>query len=99
MVHSFFPAHTASHLHTSIKPVASTKELSKDVKENRPETLEFKMTPSVDRLTDFKASYTGTYNSEGKLAMISNKMIVYVQPSAFIRDKLVPSHLVANYTA
>ncbi len=99
MVQSFNPAHTTNLLQMSIRPVASTKDSLIGARENRQETLEFKMTPSVDRLTDFKATYTGTYNSEGKLALISNKMIVYVQPSAFIRDKLVPSHLVANYTA
>ncbi len=57
-------------------------------------TLEFKLMPSVERLNKSEEQLTGTYNNQGKLGLISNSVIVYVQPSAFIRDKLVPSYKV-----
>lgn len=74
-----------------VRNVVESGPVRNERDQTRNNTLEFKFTPSVDKLTDF-GSLTGTYNNEGKLGLISDKTIVYVQPSAFIRDRLIPSY-------
>jgi hypothetical protein len=89
-------AKTLTHVNHSslsiVKPVVEPVAVISSNKKITPDTLEFKVTPSLDKISRSEESLTGTYNNKGKLALISNKMIVYVQPSAFIRDKLVPSY-------
>ncbi len=87
------PANVNSQTLSKMKPVLEIQTQVKEKKEEKPENIEFKMTPSVDKITRQEPSLTGTYNNQGKLGVISNKVIVFVQPSAFIRDKLVPSYL------
>jgi hypothetical protein len=81
------------HMPTSslpeVKPAADLKSVGIPKPPEKPVTLEFKFTPSVDKLTELDSELIGTYNSKGKLAVISNKTIVYVEPSAFIREQLV----------
>jgi hypothetical protein len=86
------------HMPTSslpeVKPATDAKSAGTTKPPEKPVTLEFKFTPSVDKLTELDSELTGTYNSKGKLAVISNKTIVYVEPSAYIRDQLVRNNKV-----
>jgi hypothetical protein len=85
-------AHMNNSSMSNVKPVNEIAAVRPPKQKEKTETLEFKLTPSLDKISKSEESLTGTYNSKGKLALISNKMIVYVQPSAYIRDKLVPSY-------
>jgi hypothetical protein len=85
-------SHMNNSLLSNVKPVHEVAAAKSPKQKEKADTMEFKLTPSLDKISKSEESLTGTYNSNGKLALISNKVIVYVQPSAYIRDKLVPSY-------
>jgi hypothetical protein len=91
-------ANSLPHINNSsasnVKPVTHAGNATETKQKEHLQTLEFKNAPALSKLSDSNVELTGTYNRKGKLGLISDKMIVYVQPSAYIRDKLVPAYKV-----
>ncbi len=90
MIGSKMMPHVSNSYLSNVRPVVETNAAQNSKLNEKPKTMEFKFTPSVDKITASETVQTGTYNNQGKLGYINDKMIVYVQPSAFIRDRLVP---------